>query len=76
MEYNACVSCALIGHNFPTVYKEPTSLPSLCVCVLFCYDIKTLYLYHITMYVPNLCEFTDFKNPLIILFSEITYPII
>ena len=57
-------------------FKEPTSLPSLCVCVLFCYDIKTLYLYHITMYVPNLCEFTDFKNPLIILFSEITYPII
>ena len=22
MEYNACVSCALIGHNFPAVLKE------------------------------------------------------
>ena len=21
MEYNACVSCALIGHNFPTVLQ-------------------------------------------------------
>ena len=21
MEYNACVSCALIGHNFPTVVQ-------------------------------------------------------
>ena len=49
--------------------KGSTSLPSLCVCVLFCYNIKTLYLYNITMYVPNLCEFTDFKNTLIILFS-------
>ena len=23
MEYNACVSCALIGHNFPTVLQPP-----------------------------------------------------
>ena len=22
MEYNACVSCALIGHNFPTVVQK------------------------------------------------------
>ena len=22
MEYNACVSCALIGHNFPTVLND------------------------------------------------------
>ena len=25
MEYNACVSCALIGHNFPTVLQGDLS---------------------------------------------------
>ena len=47
MEYNACVSCALIGHNFPNVLQGPRrdnqkaaqcSLRSeiSCVCVLSC----------------------------------------
>ena len=26
MEYNACVSCALIGHNFPTVLQVYVSM--------------------------------------------------
>ena len=29
MEYNACVSCALIGHNFPTVLQVPSNIHSL-----------------------------------------------
>ena len=29
MEYNACVSCALIGHNFPTVLQ---AYISICLC--------------------------------------------
>ena len=32
MEYNACVSCALIGHNFPTVLQIDRPM-YFCICL-------------------------------------------
>ena len=50
MEYNACVSCALIGHNFPTVLQDVImhavdgrSLQYLCIQLNVNLQISTLF---------------------------------
>ena len=60
MEYNACVSCALIGHNFPTVVQIVLFDISDCACV--------------TNLGGNMARFTQF--PLMITRSTIIYEII
>ena len=53
MEYNACVSCALIGHNFPTVVQ--CLLLTHWTAQLIRYSYRVIVDMHISPADPHLC---------------------